>query len=331
MKQILEKLFSQEKLTRSESCELMSNITKGKYNENQIAALLSVYRMREVSVDELVGFRQSLLDTQDPIDFSAYRPIDIVGTGGDGKNTFNISTCSCFVVAGAGYKVAKHGNFGATSVSGSSNVIELHGVKFTTNTDVLKRSIEECNIAYMHAPFFTPALKSVANVRKTLQFKTVFNLLGPLVNPCRPSYQLLGTADLTQLRLYSNVYKAINIGYGVVNSLDGYDEISLTGQFKLSTNSYEKIYSPESLNFNAVAPKEIFGGKTPEDAKKIFDSILRNESSEAQKNVVIANAGFAIHIIHPDKDIEECMAEAKDSIESGKALSTLEKFIHINS
>ena len=186
-------------------------------------------------------------------------------------------------------------------------------------------------MAYMHAPFFTPAMMAVGPVRKSLQFKTIFNLLGPLVNPCRPQNQLLGTADLTQMRLYTNVYQTLDINYGVVNSLDGYDEISLTGDFKVATNSTEKIYTPESYNFKRVQMNEIFGGQTAEEAKAIFDNVLMDKATEAQKNVVIANAGFAIHIINQQKSVEDCMAEARESIESGRALATLKKFVELNS
>lgn len=320
MKAILEKLFNHEVLTSDEAKNLLVNVTQGKYNENQVSALLTVYRMRDITVDEIIGFREALMQSQNPLDFNAFNPIDIVGTGGDGKNTFNISTCSCFVVAGAGYKVAKHGNYGATSVSGASNVIELHGVKFTNDPAALTRSIDQCGIVYMHAPLFTPAMKGVAPVRKSLQFKTIFNLLGPLVNPCRPKNQLLGTADLSQLRLYTNVYQKLNINYGVVTSLDVYDEISLTGEFKVASNTLERIYTPEMFDFKRVAMNEIFGGQTAEEAKNIFDSVLENRATAAQKNVVVANAGFAIHTINQQKSVEECMAEARESIESGAPL-----------
>lgn len=331
MKAILEKLFNHEVLTSDEAKNLLVNVTQGKYNENQVSALLTVYRMRDITVDEIIGFREALMQSQNPLDFNAFNPIDIVGTGGDGKNTFNISTCSCFVVAGAGYKVAKHGNYGATSVSGASNVIELHGVKFTNDPAALTRSIDLCGIVYMHAPLFTPAMKGVAPVRKSLQFKTIFNLLGPLVNPCRPKNQLLGTADLSQLRLYTNVYQKLNINYGVVTSLDVYDEISLTGEFKVASNTLERIYTPEMFDFKRVAMNEIFGGQTAEEAKNIFDSVLENRATAAQKNVVVANAGFAIHTINQQKSVEECMAEARESIESGRALATLKKFVELNS
>lgn len=331
MKTILEKLFNHEVLTSDEAKNLLVNVTQGKYNENQVSALLTVYRMRDITVDEIIGFREALMQSQNPLDFNAFNPIDIVGTGGDGKNTFNISTCSCFVVAGAGYKVAKHGNYGATSVSGASNVIELHGVKFTNDPAALTRSIDQCGIVYMHAPLFTPAMKGVAPVRKSLQFKTIFNLLGPLVNPCRPKNQLLGTADLSQLRLYTNVYQKLNINYGVVTSLDVYDEISLTGEFKVASNTLERIYTPEMFDFKRVAMNEIFGGQTAEEAKNIFDSVLENRATAAQKNVVVANAGFAIHTINQQKSVEECMAEARESIDSGRALATLKKYVELNS
>lgn len=331
MKKILERLFNKEELSQQESYDLLSKITRGECNDNQISSLLTVFRMRNVSINELIGFRQALLDTQEPIDFSAYNPIDIVGTGGDGKDTFNISTCACMVVAAAGYKVAKHGNYGATSVSGASTVIELHGVKFTKDHDQLKRSIEESGITYMHAPLFTPALKSVAAVRKSLQFRTIFNLLGPLVNPCRPNNQLLGTADLNQLRLYSNVFQTLNTNYGVVTSMDVYDEISLTSDFKISTNTTEKIYTPEMIGLPRIQQSDLYGGKTAEEAKRIFDDVLSNKATDAQKSCVIANAACAIHIIDQQKGIEECIAQARESIESGKAYATLKKFVEVNS
>ena len=332
MKAILEKLFNHEVLTSDEAKNLLVNVTQGKYNENQVSALLTVYRMRDITVDEIIGFREALMQSQNPLDFNAFNPLDIVGTGGDGKNTFNISTCSCFVVAGAGYKVAKHGNYGATSVSGASNVIELHGVKFTNDPAALTRSIDQCGIVYMHAPLFTPAMKGVAPVRKSLQFKTIFNLLGPLVNPCRPKNQLLGTADLSQLRLYTNVYQKLNINYGVVTSLDVYDEISLTGDFKVTTKDYERIFSPKDLGFEIAKPEELVGGATEEEAAQIFDSVLENRALPAQKNIVLANAGFGIQVLEKgQKSIEECIAIARESIDSGAALRTFKKFVELNS
>ena len=330
MKAILSRLFNHEELTRKEAKNLLLNITRGMYNDAQIAALLTVFQMRGIKVEELIGFREALLTTRIPIDFSAYSPIDIVGTGGDGKNTFNISTCACFIVAGAGYHVAKHGNYGATSVSGASNVIEQHGVKFTNNPDKLTRSMEECGMVYMHAQLFNPAMKSVGPVRKALQVRTIFNLLGPLVNPCLPAYQLLGVADLPQMRLYTNVFQKLGIGFAVVNNLDGYDEISLTDEFKVMTRHYERIYRPQTLGFSAVRPEELSGGACKEDAARIFDNILNNRAEAAQTQCVIVNAAFAIQVMEPEKEIEECIAIARESLESGRALKTLKKFIEIN-
>ena len=233
-------------------------------------------------------------------------------------------------MAGAGYKVAKHGNYGATSVSGASNVIEQHGVRFTNNPDILKRSMEECNIAYLHAQLFNPAMKFVGPVRKALGVRTLFNLLGPLVNPCQPAYQLLGVADLAQMRLYTNVFYRLGIDFAVVNSLDNYDEISLTDEFKVMTRHYERIYRPQTLGFSAVRPEELSGGTCKEDAARIFDNILNNRAEAAQTQCVIVNAAFAIQVMEPEKEIEECIAIARESLESGRALKTLKKFIEIN-
>ena len=330
MKTILTRLFNHEELTVEESKQILLNISREMYSEAQIAALLTVFQMRSITVDELAGFREALMETRIPIDFAPYRPIDIVGTGGDGKNTFNISTCASFVVAGAGYKVAKHGNYGATSVSGASNVIEQHGVLFTNNPDILKRSMEECNIAYLHAQLFNPAMKFVGPVRKALGVRTLFNLLGPLVNPCQPAYQLLGVADLAQMRLYTNVFYRLGIDFAVVNSLDNYDEISLTDEFKVMTRHYERIYRPQTLGFSAVHPEELSGGACKEDAARIFDNILNNRAEAAQTQCVIVNAAFAIQVMEPEKKIEECIAIARESLESGRALKTLKKFIEIN-
>lgn len=331
MKKILIRLFNHEELTREEARDLLLRITQGAYNDAQVAALLTVFQMRGIKVDELIGFRDALLATRVPVDFADYRPIDIVGTGGDGKNTFNISTCACFVVAGAGYRVAKHGNYGATSVSGASNVIEQHGVKFTNDPSKLTRSIEECGMAYMHAQLFNPAMKNVAPVRKALQVRTIFNLLGPLVNPCLPAYQLLGVADLPLMRLYTNVLQKLGIGFAVVNSLDGYDEISLTDSFKVMTTHYETIFRPKDLGFAPIDPKELYGGSTPQEAARIFDNVLANTATRSQTDCVLINAAFAIQAMEPEKSIEECIDIARHSLESGKALATLKKFVELNS
>ena len=233
--------------------------------------------------------------------------------------------------AGAGFPVVKHGNYGATSVSGASNVMEQHGVKFTSDVDQLRRSMEKCNLAYLHAPLFNPALKAVAPVRKGLAVRTFFNMLGPLVNPVLPAYQLLGVYNLPLLRLYTYTYQESKTKFAVVHSLDGYDEISLTNEFKVATSDHEKIYAPESLGFSRYKETDLDGGQTPEDAAKIFDQIMNNTATEAQKNVVVVNSAFAIHVICPEKTIEECIALSKESLESGRALATLKKFIELNS
>ena len=256
----------------------------------------------------------------------------MVGTGGDRKNTFNISTTSCFVIAGAGYKVAKHGNYAATSKSGASNVIEQHGIKFTNDIDRLNRSINECGIVYLHAQLFAKAMKFVGPVRNALQFPTCFNLLGPLVNPSSPQCQMLGVANLDQMRLYNNVYQKIGIDYAIVNSIDGYDEISLTGDFKVTTNDYERVFKPSDLGLRTARPEELQAGATEEDAARIFDNVLADKALPAQKDIVIANAAFGIQVFERGKkSIDECVAIARESIESGKALATFRKFVELNS
>ena len=330
MKQILYKLFEHQYLGRDEARTILQNIAQGKYNDVQVASLITVFLMRNISVEELCGFRDALLEMRVPVDLSEFAPIDIVGTGGDGKNTFNISTASCFTVAGAGFPVVKHGNYGATSVSGASNVMEQHGVKFTDDIDQLRRSMEQCNIAYLHAPLFNPALKAVAPVRKGLAVRTFFNMLGPLVNPVLPAYQLLGVYNLPLLRLYTYTYQESKTKFAVVHSLDGYDEISLTNEFKVATSDNEKIYTPESLGFSRYRDIDLDRGQTPKEAAKIFDNIMNNTATEAQKNVVVVNSAFAIHVICPEKTIEECITLAKESLESGRALNTLKKFIELN-
>lgn len=331
MKDILYKLFEHRYLEREEAGRILRDIAQNKYTEAQVASLITVFLMRNISVDELCGFRDALLEMRAPVDLHEYEPIDIVGTGGDGKNTFNISTTSCFVVAGAGYPVVKHGNYGATSVSGASNVMEQHGVKFTVDNDQLRRSMDECRIAYLHAPLFNPAMKAVAPVRKALGVRTFFNMLGPLVNPVVPKYQLLGVYNLPLLRLYCYTFQKNQSRFAVVHTLDGYDEISLTTDFKVATNGNEKIYKPEDLGFDRYEEAELDGGKTPEEAARIFDNVLNNRATKAQKEVIVANSAFAIQVIEPGKSIVECIDIARESLESGKALATLKRFLNINS
>lgn len=331
MKQILYKLFEHQYLGRDEAREILQNIAQGKYNDVQVASLITVFLMRNITVEELCGFRDALLEMRVPVDLTEYEPIDIVGTGGDGKNTFNISTASCFVLAGAGYRVVKHGNYGATSVSGASNVMEQHGVKFTSDADKLRKSMETSNMAFLHAPLFSPAMKAVAPVRKQLAVRTFFNMLGPLVNPVIPKYQLLGVYNLPLLRLYSYTFQESKCQFAVVHSLDGYDEISLTSEFKVASNATEKIYTPEALGFHRYTEEELDGGQTPEDAAMIFDNVLANKATAAQKDVVVANSAFAVSVICPEKSLEECINIARESLESGKAKAALKKFIEVNS
>ena len=332
MKDILNRMLNHEELSREEMKNILIGITHSDYPTEQITALLTALQMRGVTVDELLGFRDGILETGVPALLKADRYIDVVGTGGDRKNTFNISTTSCFVIAGAGYKVAKHGNYAATSVSGASNVIQHHGIKFTDDIDRLNRSLDEAGIVYLHAQLFAKAMKFVGPIRKALQFPTIFNLLGPLVNPSQPPCQLLGVANLDQMRLYNNVYRKLGIDYAIVNSIDGYDEISLTGEFKVTTNNYEKVFSPRQLNLSVAQPHELVAGANEEEAAAIFDSVLENRCLKAQKEIVMANAAFGIQVLEKgEKTIEECLDIARHSIESGAALKVFRKFVEINS
>ena len=329
MKQILNQLFNHQSLTREEAAAVMTNIAAGKYNESEIAAFISVFLMRSIELNEVIGFRDALLEMAIPMDLSEFDPLDIVGTGGDGKNTFNISTCSCFTVAGAGYTVAKHGNYGATSVSGSSNVLEYFGAKFTTDINVVKRSLDEAGFAYLHAPFCNPAMKNVAPVRKNLGVRTFFNVLGPLISPVRPHYQCLGVYNLKMMRLYTYIYQNLGVNYSIVHSLDGYDEISLTDVCKITNNGGEFVFTPEQLGFKTIRQEELWGGNTVDEAAKIFINVLDNKATEAQRNAVVVNAAFAIQTRCPMKTLEQCKAEAADALVNGSAKRAFEKFIEI--
>ena len=332
MKDILNRMLNHEELSREETKNILLGITRSQFPNEQITALLTALQMRGITVDELLGFRDGILESGVPALLNSDRYIDVVGTGGDRKNTFNISTTSCFVIAGAGYKVAKHGNYASTSKSGASNVIEHHGIKFTSDIDKLNRSLNECGIVYLHAQLFARAMKFVGPIRKALQFPTCFNLLGPIVNPSQPKCQLLGVATLDQMRLYNNVYQKIGIDYGIVNSIDGYDEISLTGDFKVTTNTYERIFKPSDLGLRTAQPEELVAGATEDEAAQIFDNVLQNKALPAQKDIVLANAAFGIQVYEQGKKtIEECIDIARQSIESGKAWKTFLKFAKLNS
>ncbi len=330
MKNYLLKLIGGQTLSREETHGIMLGIVGEKYSTEQIAALLMAIQVRGVTVDELLGFRDGLLETGRHIDFGDGNTIDIVGTGGDGKNTFNISTCSAFVVAGAGYRVTKHGNAGSTSVSGASNILQEFGVKFTDDEGALRRSLDEAGICYLHAPLFAYGMKFVGPTRKALGVPTCFNLLGPLVNPCQPRNSLHGTATQAQLRLYANVHQKLGDNYGIINTYDGYDEISLTGGFKYVSAEQEKVFQPEDLGFECIRPEEIYGGETIAEAKKIFLSVLEGTSTPAQKNVILANAACAIGVIETEMSIGETIEKARESLDSGRALSAFRKFIEMN-
>lgn len=327
MKYILNRLFDHQSLTRAEAHEVMKKMAEGQYNESQIAAFISVYLMRSIELDEIIGFREALLSMAVKLDFTDFRILDIVGTGGDEKNTFNISTAACFAVAGAGYQVVKHGNYAATSVSGSSNVLEYFGARFTTDESVLKRSLDASGFAYLHAPIFNPAMKNVAPVRKSLGVRTFFNVLGPLISPARPQVQCLGVYNLKMLRLYSYIYQQLGIQYSIVHSLDGYDEISLTDATMIVNNKGEKIYSPQQLGYKQVQQQDLYGGQRIEDAAGIFVNILDNKASNAQRDVVLANAAVAIQTLEPQKSLAECSNEALLAIESGAAKKAFETFL----
>ena len=329
MKELLNRLINQEYISNAEAKRVLVNISRGEYNESQIASFLTVYMMRSITIEELSGFRDALLDLCIPVNIDEYNAIDLCGTGGDGKNTFNISTLSSFVTAGAGVNVAKHGNYGVSSASGSSNVMEAMGIKFSSNIDFLKKSLDEAGICVLHAPLFHPAMKNVAPIRRALGVKTFFNMLGPMVNPASPKYQVVGVFNLELLRLYGYLYQETDKNYSIVHALDGYDEISLTGQTKIISNNSESLLCANHLGLQTIEQKDIFGGNTVEEAAKIFKSIINGDGTEAQHNVVLANAGLAIatakQISH-----QEGFAMAQESLFSGKAKQSLNKLIELS-
>ena len=326
MKHVLNRLINHETISAEEAKQILINISKDAYNQSQIAAFLTVFMMRTVTLEELKGFRDALLELCIPVDLSAYNPIDLCGTGGDGKDTFNISTLSSFVTAGAGVPVAKHGNYGVSSACGSSNVLESLGVKFSNDTDFLERAIATTGICVLHAPLFHPAMKNVAPIRRELGVKTFFNMLGPMVNPSFPKNQMVGVFSLELLRLYNYLYQETDRNYSIVHDLGGYDEISLTNSVKIVSNDSEVLFSAEDLGLQNNTQEAIFGGNTVADASKIFKTIISGNGTEAQNNVVCTNAGLAIatakKITH--KDGYEL---AKEALYSGKANECLTKLI----
>ena len=330
MNKKLHNLFEHGNLTRTEARDVMFNIADGKYNDAQLSAFMTVFLMRSITAEELTGFRDAILERRLPVDFGDVETIDIVGTGGDGKNTFNISTASCFVVAGTGRKVVKHGNYGASSVSGASNVLENHGVKFSSDLDILGKSLEESGVCYLHAPFFSPALKSVGPVRKAIGVRTFFNMLGPLVNPVMPHFQLLGVYNLRLMRLYSYIAQNEGIECTIVHSLDGYDEISLTSPFKVNKNGDERIYNPEEIGFNKLSQRDLWGGDSISAASEIFDKVLDGHATKPQEDCVIVNSAFAIKTLEPEISLKKAIEEAQESIRSGSAKESFIRFCEIN-
>src|SRR5687768_12460971 len=295
MKKILQYLFEHKTLSREQAREVLVNIGKAVYNEHEVTAFMTVYLMRSITIKELQGFQDALHELCVPVNLEGFETIDIVGTGGDGKDTFNISTLSCFIVAGSGQKVAKHGNYGASSISGASNVMEQLGYKFKTGNDPLKKELDEAGICFLHAPLFHPALKTVGPIRKNLAMRTFFNMLGPMANPAKPAYQLVGVFSLEMARIYNYLLQQEEKPFTIIHSLDGYDEISLTNDTKVITKEGEKIMTPEQLGKRMVEAMDIYGGNSVEEAAKIFAKILKGDGSWAQNAVVLANAAMALH------------------------------------
>ncbi len=329
MKEVLNRLIQHQTLSKSEAKEILIHIANGSYNTSQIASFLTVYMMRSVAVEELEGFRDALLELCLNVDLSMYNPIDLCGTGGDGKDTFNISTLASFVTAGAGVKVAKHGNYGVSSSCGSSNVLEHLGIKFSNDKDYLERAIDQAGICVLHAPLFHPAMKNVAPIRRELGVKTFFNMLGPMVNPAFPPNQMVGVFNLELARLYSYLYQKTDKNFSIVHALDGYDEISLTSDAKIISRGDERMISASDFDLKPLQMSQIAGGNTIENAAKIFLSVLENQSSEAQKQVVCANAALAIKTVK-NIDIKEAYQQARESIESGNALAVFKKLQELN-
>lgn len=331
MKAILNHLFEQKTFSRTQSKEILTNISLGKYNASQMAAFMTAYCMRNITVDELQGFREAMVELCIPVKLADdFNLIDLCGTGGDGKDTFNISTLASFVVAGAGYHVAKHGNYGVSSGCGSSNVMEFLGYKFTNDESILKKSLEQAGICFLHAPLFHPAMKNVAPIRRELGVKTFFNMLGPMVNPAQPQNQIVGVFSLELARLYAYLYQQSNRNYTILHALEGYDEVSLTCDFKTFSNQGEQIHTIESLGFEKIDAASITGGITVEESAKIFMQVLEGKATENQKNVVLCNAALAIQTVDQRKSFADCYYLAEESLESSKALKSFQKLISIS-
>ena len=329
MKKILQYLFEHKSLSREQAKEVLVDISNGKYNEHEITSFISVYLMRSITIDELMGFRDALLELAVKVNIGVHDAIDIVGTGGDGKDTFNISTLACFIVAGTGQKVVKHGNYGASSVSGASNVMEQLGYTFKNDENSLAKEVEAANICFLHAPLFHPALKTVGPLRRNLGVRTFFNMLGPIVNPAQPKYQLIGVYNLEMARIYNYVLQLLNKEFTILHSLDGYDEISLTTDTKIITHQGESIWTPYQLGKKKVYADELKGGETVQEAASIFKNIIQGKGTWSQNAVVLANAAMALHVTGKYANYETAFQAAVYSLESGAAYDCLQKLISL--
>lgn len=327
MKKILNHLFENKTFSREEAQKILTSISLGEFNSSQIAAFITAYGMRNITVEELQGFRDSMLELCLKVDFTDFELVDLCGTGGDGKDTFNISTLASFVVAGAGHKVAKHGNYGVSSGCGSSNVMEYLGYVFTNDEAQLKRSLDHAGICFLHAPLFNPAMKTVAPIRKELGVKTFFNMLGPMVNPAQPKNQIVGVFSLELARLYAYLYQQTDKNYTIIHAVDGFDEVSLTCDFKTFSKKGEALNRIVDLGFEEISEKEIQGGDTVESSAKIFTNILNGTGTDAQTNVVLCNAALAIQTIKQDVSFADCFYEAEEALMSKKALASFTKLI----
>jgi anthranilate phosphoribosyltransferase len=323
MKETLQYLFDGNRLSREQARQSLMEVGKGQHSESEFASFLTVFKMRPITSEELAGFRDAMFELSMKVDLASHEAIDVVGTGGDGKNTFNISTLACFVIAGAGVKVTKHGNYAVSSKSGSSNVLELLGYQFSNDIEKLHADLEKGGFCFLHAPLFHPAMKHIAPVRRALKVPTFFNILGPMINPSAPKYQLIGVNNSENFDHYQHVYETLDINFAIVNSRDGYDEVSLTDDTRVGLKSGEKIIAPADFNMQRIDPQKLFGGHSVEEAAKIFMAVLEGNGTHEQNNVVLANAALGLQLVFPSKSLVECVAMARESLESGKALKSL--------
>jgi anthranilate phosphoribosyltransferase len=329
MKKLLQYLFEHKTLSRAQAKEVLVQISQGVYNEHEVTSFVTVYLMRSITIEELMGFRDALLSLAVKVDLGVDNAIDIVGTGGDGKDTFNISTLACFIVAGAGQPVVKHGNYGASSVSGSSNVMEQLGYTFKNDQTQLAKEVKDAGICFLHAPLFHPALKTVGPIRRNIGVRTFFNMLGPIVNPAQPKFQLIGVYNLEMARIYNYVLQSLEKEFTLINSLDGYDEISLTTDTKIITNKGEFTLSPYALGKKRVMQADLTGGATVQEAATIFKNIIQGKGTWSQNAVVLANAAMALNLTRQYENYEAAYQAAVKSLESGAANNCLQKLISL--